>query len=131
VFPGLSHLSADAIVALYAQRMRIEQSFRDTKNETLGLGLSASRSRSGKRLDILLLIGHLTGWLMRLIGECAQQQQMQFQFGSVHRQSHKEISAPTLARRVIAAGALWLRRLRPNEAISILQRQAREAFQAC
>lgn len=30
--PGLEHLSAAAIVALYAQRMRIEESFRDTKN---------------------------------------------------------------------------------------------------
>lgn len=30
--PSLSHLSLAAVAALYAQRMRIEQSFRDTKN---------------------------------------------------------------------------------------------------
>jgi hypothetical protein len=52
---GLDHLSADAIISLYAQRMRIEQSFRDLKNERIGLGLSASRFRSGKRLEIQLL----------------------------------------------------------------------------
>ena len=39
------HLSAEAIVRLYAQRMRIEEEFRDTKDIVLGAGLSLSRSR--------------------------------------------------------------------------------------
>lgn len=125
--PGLAHLSPEAIVALYAQRMRIEQSFRDIKNERGGMGLSASRSRSGKRLDILLLIGHLAGWLMRLIGESAQQCQMQLQFQSVSRLDHKEISVITLARRVIDAGGDWLRRLHLAETLPFLQKQAQEA----
>jgi len=128
--PGLAHLSPEAIVALYAQRMRIEQSFRDSKNEHGGLGLSASRSRSGKRLEILLLIGHLTAWLMRLIGECAQQCQMQLQFQSIPRLDHKEISTLTLARRVIDAGASWLHRLRPQDALASLHQQAIEACHA-
>ena len=127
---GLSHLSPQAIIALYAQRMRIEQSFRDIKNERGGLGLSASRSRSGKRLEILLLIGHLAGWLMRLIGESAQQCQMQLQFQSVSRRDHKEISVLTLARRVIDAGSDWLSRLRPTRSIPLLQQQAQEACHA-
>lgn len=122
--PGLTHLDAVAIVALYAQRMRIEQSFRDIKNERVGLGLSASRSRSGKRLEVLLLIGHLAGWLLRLVGESAQQCQMQFQFKSVSRLNHKEISVITLARRVIDAGSAWLRRLRPKDAVASLHQQA-------
>ena len=125
--PDLAHLSPEAIVSLYAQRMRIEQSFRDLKNERMGLGLSATRSRSGKRLEILLLIGHLAGWLMRLIGECAQQCQMQLQFQSVCRLDHKEISTLTLARRVIDAGSAWLHRLRPKDALALLHRQAQEA----
>jgi hypothetical protein len=107
--------------------MRIEQSFRDIKNERLGFGLTASRSRSGKRLEILLLIGHLAGWLMRLIGECAQQCQMQLQFQSVAHLDHKEISVLTLARRVIDAGAPWLKRLRPKDSFILLRQQAREA----
>lgn len=125
--PGLAHLSPDAIVSLYAQRMRIEQSFRDIKNERMGLGLSSSRSRSGKRLEILLLIGHLAGWLMRLIGECAQQRQMHLQFQSTSRHDHKEISVLTLARRVIDAGSLWLRRIRPKNSLVFLRQQARQA----
>lgn len=124
---GLAHLSADAIFSLYAQRMRIEQSFRDLKNERVGLGLSASRSRSGKRLEILLLIGHLAGWAMRLIGECAQIRQMHLHFQSVYRPNHKAISVITLARRVIDAGSSWLGLLHPKEALPLLRRQAQMA----
>ena len=71
--------------------MTIEESFRDLKNERLGLGFGASRSRSGKRLEILLLIAHLTRWLMRLIGECAQQSRIQRFFQSVPGLKHKEV----------------------------------------
>jgi hypothetical protein len=74
--PGLAHLSPATIAALYAQRMTIEQSFRDTQNPQLGQGLSVSRSRSAPRFERLLLIGHLAAYLLRLIGESAQQQQM-------------------------------------------------------
>lgn len=126
--PGLSHLTPTKIVALYAKRMRIEQSFRDLKNERLGLGFSASRSRSGKRLEILLLISHLVGWLMRLIGECAQRCQMQKYFQSVPGLKHKEISALTLARRVIDEGEKWLGRLTPCEGVAIIHQQAEESM---
>ena len=127
--PGLGHLDPEAVVALYAQRMKIEQSFRDLKNERGGLGLSASRSRSGKRLEILLLIGHLASWLLRLIGESAEQRLMQLQFQSVPRLKHKEISVMTLARRVIDAGGNWLRRLPITDALSLIHHQALAAAQ--
>lgn len=74
---GLRHLSVDAIVRLYSQRMRIEQSFRDTKNLQLGLGLAAARSRSGPRLAVLLLISHMASLVQRLIGESAKQHQLE------------------------------------------------------
>lgn len=129
---GLGHLAPESIVSLYAQRMRIEQSFRDIKNECLGLGLSASRSRSGTRLEILLMIGHLAGWLMRLIGESAQQRQMHLQFQSVAHPKHKEISTQTLARRVLDAGDRWLHRLHLRKAINIIRQQAMHSCQmAC
>ncbi len=38
VSPSLSNLSAQAVVAIYAQRMQIEESFRDLKSERFGLG---------------------------------------------------------------------------------------------
>lgn len=47
--PALSHFSAETIVKLYAQRMRIEEEFRDTKSVALGAGLSLSRSQGQQR----------------------------------------------------------------------------------
>ena len=122
--PVLGQRSAVDLVAMYAQRMQIEESFRDLKNERLGLGFSAARSRSGRRLEILLLIAHLASWLMRVIGECAQACQMQKFFQSVPKLKHKEISVMTLARRVIDGGAFWLRQLHPQNARKILREQA-------
>jgi IS4 transposase len=69
---SLSVLDAAAIMAIYAKRMRIEPSFRDLKNERLGLGFSSARAHSAKRLERVLLIAHWSTWLMRLVGECAQ-----------------------------------------------------------
>ena len=125
--PSLAQSASDTMIKLYAKRMRIEQSFRDIKNERLGLGLSATRSGSGQRLEILLLIGHLASWLMRLIGECAQQCQMQLHFQSVPGLKHKEISVLTLARRVIDAAPEWLRQLRPKGALKTIHEQAQQA----
>ncbi len=81
--PERSVLDAATIIAMYSKRMRIEQAFRDLKNERLGLGFSAARSHSAKRLEILLLIAHLSTWLLRLMGECAQKCEMQLHFQSV------------------------------------------------
>ena len=78
-------------------------------------------------MEILLLIGHLASWLMRLIGECAQQCQMQLHFQSVPGLKHKEISVLTLARRVIDAAPEWLRQLRPKGALKTIHEQAQQA----
>jgi hypothetical protein len=125
--PGLAHLSPAAIVALYAQRMTLEPSFRDTKNPRLGLGLSESRSRSAQRFEMLLLIGHLASWLLRLIGEGAQQAQLSFFFQSTCRTTRKEISVITLARRIIQSGLPWLTPTILRNAFDRLRFQTQEA----
>ena len=52
---------------LYAQRMQIEQTFRDTKNVSSGPGLSASRSRSGQRFEMLLSLVHLALFVLHAV----------------------------------------------------------------
>jgi hypothetical protein len=103
--PGLAHLSAEAVVSLYAQRMKIELGFRDTKNERLGLGLTRSLSHGQRRLEALLLIGHIAGIAKRLIGETAKSMQLQLQLISRKQAKHHqraELSVLTIATRVIA-----------------------------
>lgn len=125
--PELDHLSPSAIVALYAQRMRIEESFRDLKSEHFGLGLDQARSRSAQRLELLLLIGHLASWLLRLIGESAQQCQLALRFQSTGRSDRKEISLMTLARRAVQERMPWLTAARLREALDRLRIQVQEA----
>ena len=124
---GLEHLGAQAIVRLYAQRMRIEQSFRDIKNPRLGMGLSSARSRGRVRLEMLLLLAHLAAFVLRLIGESAKQEQLELQFQSTNRRQRREISVITLARRLIDDGTHWLKKLCPWTAIPPLTQQARYA----
>ena len=121
---GLRHLSAESMVGLYAQRMRIEQSFRDTKNLRLGLGLEAARSRSGPRFEMLLLIAHLASFVQRLIGESAKQQQLELQFMATRRENRREISVLTLGRRILNAAPHYLHQLKPWRAIPLLTEQA-------
>jgi hypothetical protein len=128
----LDHLTAHAIVRLYAQRMRIEQSFRDTKNLRFGQGLHTTRSRTRERLQMLLLIGHLAAFVQRLIGEAAKARQLQLNFMATHRTTRPEISTLTLARRILlsVSPSDWLDRLTPWAAIPPLRAQAINAFAA-
>lgn len=125
--PSLVYLRPEAIVSLYGQRMRIEQSFRDTKNLRWGLGLEVSRSRSRARLEMLLLIAHLASLTQRLIGECAKQHQQELQFMATRRTDRAEISVLTLARRMLEMGEEKLENLLPWQAIPPLQDQAAAA----
>ena len=124
--PQLDHLSARAIVSLYAQRMQIEQSFRDTKNLRVGQGLQATRSRSRERLQMLLLIAHLGAFVQRLIGEDAKARQLELNFVA-RRRDRAQISTLTLARRILNAQTHWLARLTPWAALPQLTAQAERA----
>jgi hypothetical protein len=77
---------------------------------------------------MLLLIGHLAAWLLRLIGESAQQQQMTGLFQSTCRTTRKEISVMTLAHRVIHSGLQWLTLSTLRNALLLLRMQAQKAF---
>lgn len=65
-------ISATRMVKLYARRMQIEQSFRDLKSHHYGSAFEDSLTRSGKRLQILLLVhamANFASWLAGLACE--------------------------------------------------------------
>jgi hypothetical protein len=101
---GLAHLSAQAIVAVYAQRMQIEEAFRDLKSERFGLGFSANRSQHNGRLAVLLLIACLSSFVLRLIGEIAKTRQLEFQFQSNTRRSRAVLSVISLGLQLVQKG---------------------------
>jgi hypothetical protein len=87
VSPGLASLSATKVVALYAGRMQIEQTFRDVKNGKWGLGLTDSQTKKLQRLTALLLLGALITYALWLIGLAARQQGCRVAYGSKKKAS--------------------------------------------
>ena len=69
VAPTLRHLQPRQLVAIYAKRMQIEQSFRDLKCDRYGCAFKFSQTRIKERIAILLLIHALAtfvAWLAAL-----------------------------------------------------------------
>jgi len=121
VSPGLAHLSAQAVVAIYAQRMQIEEAFRDLKSERFGLGFCANRSRHRDRLSVLLLIASLASFVLRLIGEVARTRQMEFQFQSNTRRSRPVLSVISLGLLIVRKNLATFPRLEFKAALERLR----------
>jgi hypothetical protein len=66
--------SSRKIKQLYAQRMQIEETFRDTKSHRWGFGLSYARCSGGRRLEVLLLVAALASLVLWLVGLCGRAQ---------------------------------------------------------
>ena len=92
----LNRYSPEQIVGWYGQRMQIEESFRDTKSPTFGMGQTIGRSRCARRLQALLLIGTLAAYLLWHIGQLAEIEGLHRRFKSTTR-SAREISIINLA----------------------------------
>jgi Transposase DDE domain len=125
--PKLAYVGAAAIINIYAQRMRIEQQFRDTKNAALGMGLAQAKSRGQRRIQALLLIAHIAQMAKRLIGEAAQAAQLELTMMSNNIKNRKTISVMTLATRVIERPDLMRKVTDVWSRIETLRRQVNEA----
>ena len=60
--------------------MQIEENFRDSKSQNYGMGLKENRSKSVTRIELLLLIGTLTHYIVYAIGMAAHQKGVHSQF---------------------------------------------------
>jgi len=105
--PQLRAFLAEDIVALYGQRMQIEENFRDSKSPQLGMGLQLSQSRSAPRLQALLLIATLAAFLLWHIGQLAEAEGLHRRFKSTTRIA-RELSIITLAKLLCALPRLPL-----------------------
>jgi hypothetical protein len=95
-------LPVSEILAIYASRMQIEETFRDTKNPRWGCSLRYVRCGSAARFAALLLIASLAIWVLTMIGAAAEQSGLR-----------RRYQANTTARRVLSLfllGATIVRR---------------------
>ena len=95
--PSLVELNAHDVVNFYAQRMQIEEAFRDLKSSRYGLGFELHLSRTRERIAALLLIASLAMLILWQIGSAAIAQRLQFQYQSNTRKTRPVLSVFTLA----------------------------------
>ena len=77
--------SISRIIALYNQRFRIEESFRDQKSWRYGMSLGHVLVHSADRLERLLLIAAIVTCLAMLIGAAARKQGLDKSYRAQHR----------------------------------------------
>ena len=99
--PSLAAFPALHIVNIYAQRMQIEEGFRDLKCERYGLGFELNLSRGRQRLAALLLIASLALFVLWRIGSAAHARGLHLQHQSNTRTTRPVLSVLSLARHVL------------------------------
>lgn len=110
---SLSDVTAEHVVATYALRMKIEETFRDAKNHRFGWSLRHVRSESADRLTILLLLGSLAIIAVTMIG-----------FEAERRHLHRAYQANTVKHRVLSFFLLGLALIRRREHLPFLRGRA-------
>lgn len=89
------------IKQLYAQRMQIEETFRDAKCHRWGFALRYVRSRSAARLEVLVLLtalAQLVLWLLGLAGRCLN---LARHFQANTERKRRVLSTPFLGRQLL------------------------------
>lgn len=89
------------IVRTYSLRMQIEETFRDTKNHRYGWALGDCRSRSAKRLEVLLFIAALAYVLVEMVGRVAENQNIHHRFQANTVRNRRVLSLFFLGRLVL------------------------------
>jgi hypothetical protein len=69
---SLSDGEAGAVIACYARRFQIEETFRDTKSHRFGFSFEDAGSRTERRLNNLLLIAILAAYATMVLGVAAE-----------------------------------------------------------
>lgn len=96
--------AARKVVEIYATRMQIEESFRDLKSHRFGWEFCSARSKSPKRLEMLLMIASLASIVLSIVGAAAEQRKLERQFQANTIRKRRVLSLITLGRRVVRTG---------------------------
>lgn len=96
---------ADCVVATYAKRMQIEETFRDAKNHRFGWSFRSARSDCPDRIATLLMLAALAMYAVTIVGLAAEQ------LGA-----HAAYRANTVARRVLSLFVLGCQVLQRQDA---------------
>ena len=85
----------------YAYRMQVEETIRDVKSLTTGLGLHHSRARLSSHLTGLLILGSLALLGLFIVGQAAEQAQIQHRYQANTTKNRRVLSIVSLAREIL------------------------------
>lgn len=97
-------VESSRVVALYARRMQIEETFRDTKNPRFGMSLVHARPTREDRADVLLLLGSLAHLCALLLGIAAEAAKLDRGYQANTLVSRRVLSLVTIGRLVFNSG---------------------------
>ena len=109
------------IKRLYASRMQIEETFRDVKSHRWGLGLRYCRSRSAKRLQVLLLIAALATLALWLVGLAARGLGLSGRFQANTERRRAVLSDVFVGRRLLLRAHAGISERLLHDALNVLQ----------
>jgi hypothetical protein len=101
-------LSAKKVVAMYALRMQIEETFRDAKSCRFGISLGHARTQSTLRADMLVLLAAYAHVLYVLLGLAAEAAGLQRRYQANTITKRRVLSLALLGRLVLTEDALHL-----------------------
>jgi hypothetical protein len=116
-------LESHRIIALYARRMQIEETFRDTKNPRFGMSLLHARPTREARADVLLLLGSLAHLCALLLGIAAEAARLDRGYRANTVVTRRVLSLATLGRFLVGSG-------KDRLVSAALRHQAWRAFRA-
>lgn len=97
---SLSELSSQEIVVIYKQRMKIEESFRDTKSH-MGWRFEEMRSYLTHKIENVLIVAAVALFALTVIGSYAESQQMQKDYQANTETKRRVLSVLTLGWNVV------------------------------
>ena len=98
---------AERIIAIYTQRMQIEESFRDTKNERYGQALNFAGSHCTKRIEVLLMVSMLAQFALILTGKSAYLKGYYKDFQSNTERNRRVLSYFRLGMEILRRDDYW------------------------
>ena len=119
-----SSTTAKKVVAIYRQRMQIEEGFRDLKSPLFGLGFGMHQTRHARRIEILLLIAMLASLVLFAMGLKTQREGSAKQFQSNSLRSRSVLSIWRLGKEAIQTSLPWQLRYRWDELVALLHEEA-------
>ena len=99
---NVSELSPTKIMAIYATRMQIEETFRDTKNVRFGWSFRHARTRHAQRYAVMLLLAAFAGLALTLIGIAAETKRLHLRFQANTIRHRRVLSLFQLGKLILA-----------------------------